>query len=256
MRNWDKAQRRSGAEGFTLVEMLVAVTLVAMMAVALWSVLRISVRSWQRGTESIDANQQHRATLDLMQKQVASISAIVVPFDPQTGIGPHPIFIGSETSVQFISLCALRFQDNPGLTLVSYDVAPESGGDYSLVEREMRYLGGSLDQDTGLDEVDVPRVTIFEHVGSLTFEYFDPGDSQNLPQWFKEWDATDVGYLPTAIRMTLSARDASGVPQNRQIVVPVQAKSNNLNNLQPGFMNPSGNQGGRGTRGNNPRTGR
>jgi type II secretory pathway component PulJ len=235
--------------------MLVAVTLVAMMAVALWSVFRISVRSWQRGTESIDANQQHRATLDLMLKQVASISAVILPFDPQTGIAPHPVFIGSETSVQFVSLCALRFQDNPGLTLVSYDAAAGSGGDYSLVEREMRYLGGNLDQDTGFGEVDVPGVTIFEHLASLAFEYFDPGDSQTEPQWFKEWDATDVGYLPTAIRMTLSTRDANGVPQSRQVVIPVQAKSNNLNNLQPGFMNPLGNRG-RGARGNNPRTGR
>jgi general secretion pathway protein J len=255
MRNRYKAQHGSGAEGFTLVEMLVSVTLIAMMAVALWSVLRISVRSWQRGTESIDANQQHRATLDLMLKQVASISAIILPSDPQTGIGPHPVFIGSETSVQFISLCALRFQDNPGLTLVSYDAAAGSDGDYSLAERETRYLGGPLDQDAGFDEMAVPGVTIFEHLASLVFEYFDPGDSQNEPQWFKEWDATDVGYLPTAIRMTLSTRDANGVPQSRQIVIPVQAKSNNLNNLQPGFMIQMGNQG-RGARGNNPRTGR
>jgi general secretion pathway protein J len=255
MRDRDKTQRRSGAEGFTLVEMLVAVTLVAMMAVALWSVLRISVRSWQRGTQSIDANQQHRATLDLMLKQIASISAIIQPFDPQTGIGPHPIFTGSETSVQFISLCAFRFQDNPGLTLVSYDVAVGSDGDDSLVEREMRYLGGNQGQDTGFDEVDAPAVTIFEHLTSLAFEYFDPGDSQTAPQWFKEWDATDVGYLPTAIRVTLSTRDANGVPQSRQMVIPVQAKSNNLINPYPGFMNPLGNQG-RGARGNNPRTGR
>jgi general secretion pathway protein J len=250
-----KLQRKPGAEGFTLVEMLVAVTLIAMMAVALWGALRISVRSWQRGTASIDANQQRRATLDLMQKQVASISAIILPSDPQSGIGPQPMFIGSETSVQFISLCALRFQANPGLTLVSYDVAAGSGGDYSLVERETRYLGGSLDQSTGLDEPDVPSMPIFENLTSLTIEYFDPGDSQNEPQWFKEWDAADVGYLPTAIRMTLGTRDVNGILQSRQIVVPVQAKPNNLNNLQPGFMIQMGNQG-RGARGNNPRTGR
>jgi hypothetical protein len=141
------------------------------------------------------------------------------------------------------------------LTLVSYDAAAGSDGDYSLAERETRYLGGPLDQDAGFDEMAVPGVTIFEHLASLVFEYFDPGDSQNEPQWFKEWDATDVGYLPTAIRMTLSTRDANGVPQSRQIVIPVQAKSNNLNNLQPGFMIQMGNQG-RGARGNNPRTGR
>ena len=58
--------------GFTLIEMLVSVTLVALIAVGLWSVFGISVRSWSRGTEFIDKTQRHRSILDKVRKQIAS----------------------------------------------------------------------------------------------------------------------------------------------------------------------------------------
>ncbi|MBP1608133.1 MAG: hypothetical protein H6Q04_368, partial [Acidobacteria bacterium] len=45
MKNKDRAQFTQ-EWGFTLVEILVAVTLVAMMAVGLWAALRIGINSW------------------------------------------------------------------------------------------------------------------------------------------------------------------------------------------------------------------
>ena len=67
--------------GFTLLEMIVAVTLVAMMAVGLWAVLRISIRSWSRGTEFIDANQRQRSIMDMVRKQLASAYPLFTPID-------------------------------------------------------------------------------------------------------------------------------------------------------------------------------
>ena len=121
--------------------MLIAVTIVAMMAVALWAVFRISVESWAKGTQFIDTNQRQRSTLDLVKRQIASIYGVIAPIDPQTCGGIYPIFFGSDTSVQFISLNSLRFQDSPGLTMISGDLARDSQGSLSLVEQEEQYLG-------------------------------------------------------------------------------------------------------------------
>ncbi len=70
--------------------MLVAVTLVAVMAVALWAVFRISINSWIRGTEFIDTNQRNRSILDLVKKQMASIYAVNAPADLQSRRGGLP----------------------------------------------------------------------------------------------------------------------------------------------------------------------
>src|SRR5262245_8411438 len=123
----------SNERGFTLLEIVIAVTLVALMAVALWSVFRISLTSWTRGTEYIDAHQRHRSVLDLVNRQMASIFGPIAPIDLQTGGAIYPIFVGKTDSVQFVSLSSLRFIENPGLTMVSYDVVPGEQGMYSLV---------------------------------------------------------------------------------------------------------------------------
>lgn len=220
------AGHRTSDEGFTLIEIVVAVTLVAMMAVSLWAVFRISVRSWRQGTEFMDTNQRHRTILDLVKKQMASVCGVLVPADPALGMGAgvHPVFAGAESSVQFISLNSLRFQENPGLTMVSYDVVEDRRGDYSLVEREERYLGPDSSLESTANGAEAKTTTIFENLTSFMFEYFDPGTRERPAQWVKDWDAVETGTLPAAISMTMISRDPKGRIFNRHMVVPVMAE--------------------------------
>lgn len=238
MNNPRKANPIAGARGFTLVEMLVSVTLVALIALCVWGAMRITISSWKRGTDSMDANQQHRATMDLMEKQVASMSALLPPIDPQTGIGQYPIFIGSESAMQFLSPSAFRFQDNPGMTFVEYDVVTGEDGTYSLVEKEAPYLGGDPTQGEGSAAGDETTVPIFEHVAGVSFEYFDPGTPDIEPQWVTDWNGMDYMSLPAAVKITVTARENAGGTRDRQIVIPVQSK---VNNGQIGIINPAGN---------------
>jgi len=210
-------------QGFTLLEMLVAITLVAMMAVGMWAVFRISVMSWARGTDNIDANQRNRTVLDLVHKQMACIYGLIAPVDPQTGGAIYPIFSGSETSVQFISLSSLRFHENPGLTMVSYDMVRDRQGTFSLVEREDRYLGMDPSRQSFLERKDEQVTTLFLNLMTFKFEYFDPGNNERPPQWVANWDAREIGRLPLAISMTMIIRDPKGGTFSRQIVVPIMA---------------------------------
>lgn len=210
--------------GFTLLEMVVAVTLVALMAVGIWSVFRTSIRSWSRGTQFIDANQRRRSILDLVRKQIASTYGLLTPMDMTTGKGPYPIFNGAEDSLRFVSLNSLRFQESPGLTLVSYEVVQGRQGDYSLVEREERYLGQLPDQESQVNISGEKATEVFNNLASFTFEYFDPGSGEDQSQWVKEWDGEKAGRLPTAISMTMTSRDSKGNQLSRHMVVPIQAK--------------------------------
>jgi prepilin-type N-terminal cleavage/methylation domain-containing protein len=210
--------------GFTLLEMVVAVTLVALMAVGIWSVFRISIRSWSQGTQFIDTNQRRRSILDLVRKQMASTYGALTPIDMQTGRGSYPIFSGTENSLRFISLNSLRFQESPGLTLVSYEAVQGRQGDYSLVEREERYLGQLPDQESPVNSSGEKTTEIFDNLTSFAFEYFDPGNGEDQPQWVKEWEGEKAGRLPTAILMTITSRDSKGNSLSRHMVVPIQAK--------------------------------
>ncbi len=209
--------------GFTLLEMIIAVTLMAMMAVGVWGIFRLSVTSWKRGADAIDASQRNRTLLDLVQKQMKSIYGIYTAFDPQSGVQPYPVFAGSESSIQFVSLCSLRFNENPGLTLVSYGVNQDRQGGYALVERETKYLGSDFIEGA-FDRRDETTVTIFDNLTSFSFEYFDPGTRDLPAQWVKEWSSRDLLRLPAAISMTMIARDPKGGTFSRFMVMPVVAK--------------------------------
>lgn len=227
--------RVAADEGFTLLEMVVSVTLVALMAVGLWGAFRISLASWARGTQSIDDNQRSRTVLDLVRKQMASAYGLTAPADPQSPGMIYPIFQGTERSLRFISLNSLRFQDSPGLTLVAYDVTPDRSGNYSLIEREERYVGINKDQSSLLDREDIGVTAVFEDLSSFMFEYFDPGDNTNPARWVGEWDGKTTRRLPTAISMTMVARNSRGDPLNRHMVVPIQARPSDS---RPNFVSP------------------
>ncbi len=215
-----KSRRKLPQSGFTLLELLVAVTLVAMMAAGLWELFSISIRSWSRGTEFIDKNQRHRSILDLTRKQIASAYAFDMPEDEREAAGPYPIFKGSETGFSFISLNSLRFQESPGLTLVSYDVVQDLEGDYSLVETEARWRGYYAQAQGSMSEATM----LFENLSSCIFEFLDWGDNGS-PQWVREWDGESRGELPRAVSISILSRDPRGNLLSRYMVVPIHAQT-------------------------------
>jgi prepilin-type N-terminal cleavage/methylation domain-containing protein len=247
MRHLPRKRSISAQAGFTLLEVLVSVTLVAVLAVGLWAVFRISIRSWSRGTEFMDANQRHRSILNLVRKQLASAYGLMAPLTPQVGTVPVQtgaivtgslIFSGTEDSLQFISLNSLQFQESPGLTLVSYEIMQNPGGNYALVEKEARYLGDIPEDASSLNNS--KALPIFENLSSCLFEYFDPGDAMNPSQWVREWDGPKLHRLPAAVSMTMTSRDPRGNTANRHLVVPIKAEPWNS---AFGLINPFGVRG-------------
>ncbi len=235
---------RESEGGFTLLEMLIAVTLVALMAVGLWAVFTISIRSWSRGTQFIDANQRHRSILDMVRKQLASAYGLYGEAEQEeteqgTASTAVLIFSGGQDSLRFISLNSLQFQESPGLTLVSYEVARDPQGDYALVEKEARYLGQAPGEEIAV--IQNRAIPIFENLSSCIFEYFDPGSGDNPPRWVREWNAQDMGQLPLAVSMTMISRGHDGKSLSRHMVVPIQAK---VSNSRRNVMSPFGGRRG------------
>ena len=125
--------------------------------------------------------------------------------------------------------------------MVAYDVTPDQTGNYSLIEREEKYLGVNLDQSSPVDQEEAGITAIFENLSSFMFEYFDPGDNANPARWVKEWDGKTARRLPAAISMTMMARNSRGDSLSRHMVVPIQAKPSDprLNFVNPFNQVPS-----------------
>jgi prepilin-type N-terminal cleavage/methylation domain-containing protein len=209
--------------GFTLLEVLIAITLLAMIAVGIWTVLNISIQSWTRGTDAIDINQRHRSMLAMAQKQIASIYPLFAAVSTEPKSRPALIFYGTGNRVRFVSLNSLQFSDNAGLILVSYETDHDADGNTFLAEKETRYFGQSPDESALSGS---KSVSIFDNLLNCTFEYYDPGDEEHPAQWVSEWDAGTLNQLPAAIRMTMIAQDSQVGTLNRQMIIPLHAQTN------------------------------
>ncbi len=222
----ERKEYKKSESGFTLLEMLIAVTLVALMAVSLWAVFSIGIRSWSRGTEFIDVNQRHRSVLDMVQKQIASTFGVFKAADMQLGSPAALYFSGTENSLRFVSLNSLRFQENPGLTLVIYEVSRDANGDYSLVEKEARYLG-QISEDEAAASQSRPT-PIFENLSSCIFKYLDAAGEEDSSEWLEQWEGEQMGRLPRAVSISMITSNPGGNALSRHMIVPLQAEAIDL----------------------------
>lgn len=206
------------SRGFTLLEFLVAMTILALMAVVMFSSFRLALNSYQSSQERLDRKARQRVLEDLIRRQVGSLfplaptgdfvateqtgGAIV---DPNTGtpafaVSRSPLFFGTPEAMTFVTVAPLLLLENPGLTVVRYGLAEDEWGARYFGEMETRYSG----LDSFQQMVDIPRgkpYPMMPDVESLTFEYYGYEAESQTYQWFDEWKGDQMLSVPAAVRI-------------------------------------------------------
>lgn len=226
---------RARQKGFTLVEVLVALTIASMMSLAIFSALRLSLSAWRRASQRIEVTENFRLAAEAMRRQIACAYPVrvsglagiqVMPASILTGAtqASPPFFIGTSNSMSFVTISALRFREHPGLTIVNYKLHEEMGKT-SLVETERIYLGpDSLKEGTLLQPKESAPTPLFDGVELVEFSYLDkPLDAP--PMWVDSWDASQEGELPAAVRVKLVLRASPREPaRSYNFTVSIQSR--------------------------------
>ena len=224
-------------DGFTLLELMVAVTLIAVMAVGTWRAIDICVRVWLRGIEAIDDSQRERSTYDLVRKQIASAYPLFPsPTSSSSATGSTgtqnttavrstsassiPVFSGGETSLRFVTPNSLMSADSMGLVLATYEAEIDSNDNIALVQRESLYTGQGVN-DGGF----ISSVPVFFNLKECLFEYYDAGDANNPGEWLTEWDTAARRRLPAAVRISMLFKDKKRGAPGRQMIIPMRAQT-------------------------------
>jgi general secretion pathway protein J len=189
--------------GFTLLEVLVAVTLLGLLSVALFGAVRVGAQGWrhaeQRGTATADA----AAVQDMLRRMIASAKPVFASPDPTNAAvafdgGPRALaLIGMLPDAFAPTLQGQGLQGQQRLFLAQF------GGTRTLM------LAWRLDlpaADGGaLPETLVPLV---DHVRAVRFAYYGAPADGSAPGWTDSW--ADRATLPALVRVHLE-RDA-GAP--------------------------------------------
>jgi general secretion pathway protein J len=186
------------ASGFTLLEVLVAVTLLGLLSVALFGSVRVGAQGWRRAEQHSAANTDAAAVRQLLRRMIVSAKPAFASADPSDAT---VAFAGDARSLALIG--TLPDALAPGLQGQQRLFVAQIGGARVLV------LAWRLDlpaSDGGaLPETLVP---VLDHVDAVRFAYYGAADGDSAPGWSDTWSHRRT--LPMLLRVHID-RSGDGV---------------------------------------------
>lgn len=185
--------------GFTLIELMISLTIVGLILVIIMASLRIGVRAWERGEKDTEAHQRQWIVLDLIKRQLASACPLEVKITDQT-----PFMLkGGDTSLDFVSCYPIASSERSGMVYIRYIVRK---GDAEGKER-LRFYEKNIafiDKEKGIEDIDEEIfVDLIPEAEGIRFAYLKGADDdKDTPEWQEAWDPDKEKGLPLAVKVT------------------------------------------------------
>jgi prepilin-type N-terminal cleavage/methylation domain-containing protein len=207
--------------GFTLIEVVVSLTIMALVAAALTFAFRMAARTVERGEEAVHDSVRQRARFAVLERLFRAANPAPVPTD--NGAGSW--FRGSPDRVEFLS-ASPRSAVRGG----AFRVVALAEGRMATGERGMLLTERSPFADPGSAGSAAAQV-VFPGATGLGFSYVSGFSESGAMETEPEWDAREKKRLPAAVAIEFALE---GDPVKRRIVVPVPVGVNELPAGKPG----------------------
>jgi len=183
--------------GFTLVEVTIAITLVALIAMTLYGAIHLSQRAMAKSQARSEESQRLRSVGDLLAGYIRS----AYPYRPSRAAASI-LFSGKEAHLTFVSALSSGMGGR-GLSeiTISWDGEGEGRGILGLEESMPVSLKSQAEHDGYKN-----RAILAQGVRELRIEYLDPQGEEE--RWGDQWDGNERRTLPRAVR--LSYREENG----------------------------------------------
>jgi general secretion pathway protein J len=209
---------RRHREGVTLIEIMVAITIFAVVGTMIYGTLISTARHKEKLQEDLDRHHALEAALERMAREI-SMAFVSAQQNPSTSLQvTKTIFYGvdrgSRDRLDFTSFSHRRLFRNAhesDQNEISYFLAsdPSSPGDTVLARREQNRID---DDPTRGGRVDI----LLEDVESLEFEYLDP----TTKLWVMRWDTRNAtgqpNRLPSQVKIRIRVKDPRN-PRRTQV---------------------------------------
>jgi prepilin-type N-terminal cleavage/methylation domain-containing protein len=225
------------SKGFTLLELLIGITLMALLMAALVTGLHVGVRAWEQGEARLREAHWEEERADFLARQVASLVPYeLVSTDSEMQVR-LPVLQATPQRLRFLSSYGSRYRNRSGLVLADYAVLETAPRKFTLALREtavrddarlLRQLLLRVERnpETGQNVLTYrpfPEgedfLALMAELESVQFEYLDPGMEDSAPTWVSEWVSQPQSPYPTAIRLRWRRGSETG-----EELIPVRAR--------------------------------
>jgi general secretion pathway protein J len=169
--------------GFTLLELLIAISIVGVLLFILMSVLRLGYRSVEAGEKKIESLERFRASFNLIQAQIQS--EIPLSFVEN---GEKKYYFKGEIGLLEFSTNHSIWEGESGFVTVSYRVVEEGNGKWTLWAAESK-----------VGQTDLREVKLLGPFDKMSFAYYYQDPTEETGRWLEEW--TETGFRPKKIRL-------------------------------------------------------
>jgi general secretion pathway protein J len=190
-------------KGFTLLELVIALTIVAVIVVIIFGALRISIRAWEKGEKDLEIRQKQRIVLDLIKRQLSSTCGSEVWGGDQQLVSLN----GDERSIEFVSQLPLTPGSRFGTVYVKYAVNREKEGEKVRLTFYEKNIALSDKKFSSAHPSDDDFSELLSGMKSIVFEYLKERPDEAVSTWQKSWDPTIDKGVPRAVRVTLKEND-------------------------------------------------
>jgi general secretion pathway protein J len=199
---------RTRQRGFTLIEVVIALSIVGALLVIMFGGLRVGLGAWSRGEERAEVL-EHERNVDLLLDRAVTGSYLYRPEtgpENKTGI----LFQGDPDKLAFVTVAPPVPASVP-IAFTAVTVSLETGDHPGLTIRQK-----ALPNENPFESV--PPVIVAPGVTALRFRYLreEGGD------WEERWDSTKEKGLPLAVEVTLTTLFAGRRIEHPAMVVPLR----------------------------------
>jgi len=225
--------------GVTLIEMLIAISLVAILVAGLLTAMRTGLITYEKTGARLEANRRTMTVQQMISSQLENAWAVAgacPSSDPEKPAAMLPFFDGTQSWLRLVTAYSLAEGSRGAPRIVEYQAQPVTGGGFRLVVAEHLYNGPSStaaychDLQPRPVQLGSGAMVLADHLSVCRFAYhpaYDPYTFKETP-WLDVWD-TRVPSLPAAVRLEM--KSASPVASRLPVVsftIPIRAERNPL----------------------------
>lgn len=233
--------RRHTTNGFTLIEMLIAISLLGIMVVLLFASLRTAAESWNSGEAKISEVNKKAVVYQFFKQHLRDTKPFPV-LQEKTLLNnqsadsqdiPKLVFQGFRQNIRFVSALPTA-SARKGLQIFEVGLNPRHPTTLQVALTPYR--------QTERTPVDAEPVVLLENLKDFNISYFglDPNSSDGSNAWQPEWSGQTMSQLPKLVKISISLDDGSFWPD---MIFPLkingQPNTESLlgNQNQPGIDN-------------------
>ncbi len=212
--------------GFTLLELLIALSLIALIMLLLFGGLRLGTRVWDGVEQRVRHTEDQRLARGFIRRSLLQARQVVWPFERRS----YALFFGDKEQVDFVSPLS-GYVGRGGLYIMRLSLVPRQGAKDLVLQRWL------LHPEVLEGEGEVPAWKPMEHDGfikvpfdapmgaygsnllltgvrEMELAYFGIPRGKREPEWLDEWN--EQGVIPMMIRLRIE-----GYEEWPELIIPL-----------------------------------